>query len=162
MLFPRCIYRRLCRVLLHEFHTTRPYLHESLAAFQIDPITAHAVIIPKQSSRHSQSKSYDQKKKTLKAGKQSKERSDRMRCFSDLDRLSSRLQLRDKRRHTRTTGGAKPTGPGVLSRKLSPQSAPMGREAHLGASENAGESLSCPSHVVLSHLLPSTVSSQRR
>ena len=165
MLFPRCIRRRLCCALLHEFHTTRPYLHESLVTFQIDPITAHAVIIPKPSSRHSQSKSHSQKTKTPRTGKQSKEKSDRMGCFSDSDTLSSRLQRHKRFRDTRTIAEAELTGPclaGVLSKRLSPQSAPMEREVHLGASENRGESSSYPSHVVPFHLLPSTVRPQRQ
>jgi hypothetical protein len=150
MLFLRCFHRRLCRVLFHEFHTTRPCLRESLDTFQIDPNTARAIFDLKLSSPgRSRSKSNSRKTKTLRAGKQSKEKSDRTECFSDSDMLSSRLRLYNRRvRCSRTVG-----------RQSSP-SAPTEREAHLGASENAGGS-SCPFHAVLFHLLPSTVRSKR-
>jgi hypothetical protein len=166
MLFPRCVHRQLRCVLLHEFHTTRPYLRESLDVLQIDPITAHAIIGSKPSSPgRSQSKSDSGKTKTLRAGKQKKAKSDRMECSPDSDTLSSRLRLYSRRvRRPRTVGGAEVIGPRparVLNGRLSSPSTPMEREAHLGASENAGGS-SCPFHAVLFHLLPSTVKFQRR
>jgi hypothetical protein len=166
MLFPRCIHRRLCCVLLHEFHTTRPYLRESLDAFQINPTTAHVIIASKPPSQgRSQSKSDSRKSKTLRAGKQRKEKSDRMEHSSDSDMLSSRLRLHNKRvRCPRTVGRAEIIGPRlarVPNGGLSSPSGPTEREAHVGASENAGGS-SCPFHAVLFHLLPSSVRSQRR
>jgi hypothetical protein len=153
MLFPRCFHRRLCRVLFHEFHTTRPYLRESLDAFQIDLITARAIIDPTRkpsSPGLSQSKSNGRKPKTLRAGKQSKEKSDRTECLSDSVNLSSRLRLYDRRvRYPRTVGGANVIGPHLarllLNGRLSSPRPPTEREAHLGASENAGGS-SCPFH----------------
>jgi hypothetical protein len=162
MLFPRCVHRRFCRVLFHEFHTTRPYLRESLDAFQIDPITARIIIVP---TGHSRSKSNNRKIKTLSAGKQSKEKSDRTECFSNSETLSSRLQLYNRRiRCLRTVGGGevfgpRRTSPGALNGRLPSPSVPTEREAHLGVSENAGGS-SCPFHAVLSHI-PPRVRSQR-
>jgi hypothetical protein len=163
MLFPRWIHRRLCCVLFHEFHTTRPYLRSSLDAFQIDPITAHVIINSKPSSPwRSRSKSDSRKTKTLRAGKQSKEKSDRMEFISDSDKFSSRLWLYNRRvRYLRAVGGAKVIGPRLANGRLSSPSAPTEREPHLGASENAGGS-SCPFHAVLFHLLPSSLRSQRR
>jgi hypothetical protein len=107
MLFPRCIHRRLC-VLLHEFHTTRPYLRKSLDAFQIDPITAHVIMSPKPSPPgRPQFKTDSRKTKTLRAGKQRKKKSDRTECFPDSGKLSSRLWLSYGRvRRPRTVGGA--------------------------------------------------------
>ena len=164
MLFPRHSHRRLCRVLFHEFHTTPLYLREFLDAFQIDPITARAIIDTKPSSpKRSQSKSKRRKTKTLRAGEQ-REKSDGAERFSDSDNLSSRLRLYNRRvRCSRTVGGTEVIGPRlarVLNGRLSSPSAPTRREAHLGASENAGGS-SCPFHAIFFHLLPSTVRSQR-
>ena len=166
MLFPRCIHRRLRCVLLHEFHTTRPYLRESLDVFQIDPITAHAIILSKPlSPGRSQSKSDCKNTKTLRAGKHRKENSDRIERYSESKTFSSRLRLSNRRvRYSRTVGGTEVIGPRparVLNGRLSSPSNPTGREAHIGASENAG-GLLCPSHAVLFHLFPSTVRSQRR
>ena len=164
MLFPPCFHRRLCRMLSHEFHTTHPYLRESLDLFQIDPITARVIIDPKPSSPgHLRSESNDRKPEMLRAGNQSKEKSDRIECSSDSVKLS-RLRLYNRRvRHPRTVGGAKVTGlhlARLLNERLSSLSAPTQREAQLGASENAGGS-SCPFHAVSFHLLPSTVESPR-
>jgi hypothetical protein len=160
MLFPRCIHRRLCCVLLHEFHTTRPYLRGSLKLFQMDPFTAREII-----ESRSRSKSDSQKTKAPRTGKQREEKSDRIRGFSDSDNLSLRMRRRNRRfRRPRTVGGADVKGPSfsmVLIGRLSSPSTPTERGAHLGASENAGGS-SCPFHAVLFHLLHSTVRSQRR
>ena len=147
MLFPRCFHRRLCRVLYHEFHTTCHYLRESLDVPQIDPITARAIIYPKPSSPWSspgcsQSKSNRRKTKAHREGKQRKEKSDRTEYVSDSDKLSSRLWLYNRRvRYPRTVGGAEVIGPclaRVLNGGLSSPSIPTEREAHIGASENAG------------------------
>jgi hypothetical protein len=160
MLFPRWIHRRLCCVLLHEFHTTRPYLRSYLEVFQINPITAHVIINSKPSSpRRSRSKSDSRKTKTLRAGKQSKENLDRVECISDSDKLPSRLWLYERR--VRAVGGAEVIRPRLANGRLSSPSAPTEREPHFGASEKAGGS-SCPFHAVPFHLLPSTVRSQRR
>lgn len=163
MLFPRCVHRRLCCVQLHEFHTTRPYLRESLDCFQIDPFTSHAIIGSKPSlPGRSQS---SRKTKTLRAGKQRKEKSHREELLSDSDKLSSRLRLHNGRvRSPRTVGRAEVLGPRLateLNGRLSSPSAPTEHEAHVGASENSGGS-SCTFHAVLFHLLPSTARSQRR
>jgi hypothetical protein len=119
-----------------------------LDAFQIDPITARVIIDPELSSpRRSQSKSYSRKTKTLRTGKQRKHRTER---FFVPDKLSSRLWLYSRCvRCPRTVGGAAR----VLNGRLSSPSAPTEREAHLGASENAGGS-SCPFHAVIFHIFP--------
>jgi len=166
MLFPRCIHRRLCCVLLHEFHTTRPYLRESLDCFQIDPFTSHAIISSKPSlPGRSQSKSDSRKTKTFRGGKQRKEKSHREELLFDSDKVSSRLRLHNGRvRSPRTVGRAEVLGPRLateLNGRLSSPSAPTEHEAHVGASENSGGS-SCTFHAVLFHLLPSTARSQRR
>lgn len=132
MLFPRCIHRRLCCVLLHGFHTTRPYLWESPAVFQINPITARAIIASKPSSPG--------RSQSPKAEKQSKEISERTECFSDSDKLSSRLRLSNGRVGCPRAVRVKVVGPRrarVPNGRLSSPSAPAEREAHLGASENA-------------------------
>ena len=139
---------------------------ESLDGFQIDPITAQVINGSKPSSLgHSQSKSDSRKNKTLKERKQKKEGSDGMEHFSKSNKLSSRLQLNNRHvRWPRTVGGAEATGARLtrgLNGRLSSPSSPIEREAHLGASKNAGGS-SCPFHDVLFHLLPSTARSQRR
>jgi hypothetical protein len=117
-------------------------MRESLDVFKIDPITARAIIYPKPSSPlagRSQSKSNRRKTKALRAGKQSKEKSDKTECFSDSDRLSSRLRFYNSRvRYPRTVGGAQVIGPRVLNGRLSSPSISMEREDHIGASENAG------------------------
>jgi hypothetical protein len=134
---------------------------ESLDGCQIDPTTAQVIDGSKPSSLgHSQSKSDSRKFKTLRERKPRKEGSDGMEHFSDSDKLSSRLWLNNTRsRWPRTVGGARLTR--GLNGRLSSPSSPMEREAHLGASKNAGGS-SCPFHAVLFHLLPSTARSQRR
>ena len=104
MLFPRCIHRRLC-VLPHEFQTTRPYRRVSLDTFQIDPHTAHLILISKPSSPgRSQSKTDSRKTKALRAGRQKKEKSARTEYLSGSGKLSSRLYRRARR--ARTIGGA--------------------------------------------------------
>lgn len=169
MLFPRCIHRRLCchSVPLHEFHTTRPYLRESPDAFQIDPFNAHAIVVSSKpaSPGRSQSKSDSRKIKTFRERKQRKEGSDGMEHFFEADKFLSRVRLCNRRdRCPRTVGGTEATGvhlTGGLKGRVSSPSSPMEREAHVGASKNAGGS-SCSFHVVLFHLLPSTARSQRR
>lgn len=167
MLFSRCTHRRFRRVLLHEFHTTRPYLRETLDLFQIDPFTAHATIGPKPSwlVGRSPSKSDSGKAKTLRAGKQSKAKSHRVGFPADLDKLSSRLRVYNGRvQPPRTVGGAEVVGSRlatVLDGTLSPPRPPTEQETHVGASENAGGS-SYPFHAVLFHLLPSTARPQWR
>lgn len=121
MLFPRCIHRRLCCVLLHEFHTTRPYLGISTNPIQTDPFATHVIIDPKPSPPRRLPSKRDSRK------------------------------TRKKRQEISVGGAEVlgPSLSTVLRGKLSSSSAPTEREAHLVASENAGGS-SYPFYAVLS------------
>jgi hypothetical protein len=148
MLFPRCTRHRFCLLLPHGLRTTRQYLRESVGTFQIDPITAHAIIYSKPSRsqpKRPSSKSDSRKTKTRQAEKQNKERSD---GFSDTDMLSSRLRLHNSVRCPRKVGGAVGMGSRfarVLNGRSSSPNVLTKPKAHPGANENAGGS-PCPFH----------------
>ena len=153
MLFPRCIHRRLCYALLNEFHTTRPYLRQSLDSFQIDPITAHVIIGSKPSSSgRLQSKSDGRKTKKHRPGKQRKEKSDRTGCLPDSDKLSSRSRHYNRRVWCpRTVGESELVDARVatvVNGRLPSPSPTTEHEVHIDASRSAGR-LSCSFHAVL-------------